>query len=298
VETITISNSILQAIATDAGGPIAASDVKDPERLKTRLFDATRAQNTDLVAARLLALEPALLAALGAAGSPPSLPLPPSPAVPPALVDTLNQLLGGGSIYDAAAFAGIPLSAATQRLLLPASPPAAPAALNRVLLDDAFPLEFADCALGFGDGAVSLSRCTVLGRIVVHQLDASECILWDLAQVDNTQAGCVRFSAWADGSILPRKFESVRIRQRTPLFTSTDFGQPGYCQLTPTADDAILPETGPATGPPNTISAGTTDGSEMGAFARDKNPIKERGLFIKYQEFMPAGLVPVVIHVT
>lgn len=138
----------------------------------------------------------------------------------------------------------------------------------------------------------------MLGRVVVHQLEASECILWDLSQVDNTQDGCIRFSAWADGSILPRKFESVRIRQRTPLFTSADFGQPGYCQLTPAVDDAILPATDAGAGPPNTISAGAVDGSEMGAFARDKNPIKERGLLIKYQEFMPAGLVPVVIHVT
>jgi len=46
------------------------------------------------------------------------------------------------------------------------------------------------------------------------------------------------------------------------------------------------------------ISAGAEDGSEMGAFARDKNPIKERGLLIKYQEFMPAGLVPVIVYVT
>ena len=36
----------------------------------------------------------------------------------------------------------------------------------------------------------------------------------------------------------------------------------------------------------------------MGAFAREKNPIKERSLLIKYQEFMPLGLVPVVVHVT
>ena len=36
----------------------------------------------------------------------------------------------------------------------------------------------------------------------------------------------------------------------------------------------------------------------MGAFARDLNPIKVRGLLIKYQEYMPAGLVPVLIYVT
>jgi hypothetical protein len=36
----------------------------------------------------------------------------------------------------------------------------------------------------------------------------------------------------------------------------------------------------------------------MGAFARDKNPIKDRSILIKYQEYMPLGLVPVIIHVT
>ena len=36
----------------------------------------------------------------------------------------------------------------------------------------------------------------------------------------------------------------------------------------------------------------------MGAFSREKNPIKQRSLLIKYDEFMPLGLTPVVVHVT
>jgi hypothetical protein len=209
-----------------------------------------------------------------------------------------NVIAAGPSIYDPTTFAGIPLAAPTQALLAAGSPPASALGLNRALLADAFPRELGDCALAFDEGLVTLSRCTVLGRIAVHQLEASECILWDLAAVDNAQSGCVRFSAWADGSLLPRKFESVRVGQRQPLFTTVDFGQPGYCQLTSLVDDAILPETSASPVPPNTISNGGVNGSEMGAFARDKNPIKERGLLIKYQEFMPAGLVPVIIHAT
>ena len=103
---------------------------------------------------------------------------------------------------------------------------------------------------------------------------------------------------WADGSVLPRKYESVRIPPGAPVFTSTDVGQPGFGQLLPTADSAILPAADATGAPQNTISEGAEDGSEMGAFAREKNPIKERGLLIKYQEFMPAGLVPVVVYVT
>jgi hypothetical protein len=162
----------------------------------------------------------------------------------------------------------------------------------------ASPPEVPDPALALGDGDVNLSRCTVLGRVVVHRLQASECILQDVVQVDDTQHGCVRFSAWADGSVLPRQYESVRIPPGAPLFTSADFGQPGYCQLLPTADAAILPADGAASAAPPTIAAGAQNGSEMGAFARDMNPIKERSLLIKYQEYMPAGLVPVLIYVT
>ena len=92
------------------------------------------------------------------------------------------------------------------------------------------PQDLLDAALALTDGDVSLSRCTVLGRVVVHRLQASECILRDQAQVDDTQHGCIRFSAWADGSALPRQYESVRIPPGAPLFTSTDFGRPGYHQ--------------------------------------------------------------------
>jgi len=60
-----------------------------------------------------------------------------------------------------------------------------------------------------------------------------------------------------------------------------------------TVDAATLP--GQAN---TTIAAGAQDGSEMGAFSREKSPIKERSLLIKYDEYMPIGLVPIIIHVT
>ncbi len=160
------------------------------------------------------------------------------------------------------------------------------------------PQESAAAALALTDGNVALSRCTVLGPVVVHRLQASECILWDVATVDDTQNGCVRFTAWAEQSSLPRQYESLQIPQGARLFTSTDFGQPGYCQLLPMVDNAILPKVGAAPPTPPTISAGAENGSEMGAFARELNPIKAAGLLLKYQEYMPVGLVPVLIYVT
>ena len=153
-------------------------------------------------------------------------------------------------------------------------------------------------ALDFADGTANLSRCTILGPTRLHRADVSECILRDIAVVDDTQHGCVRFSAWASGSTLARKYESVRIPAGAALFTSTDFGQPGFAQLLARVDAAILPDPSPSGAPAPTISAGAADGSEMGAFAREKAPAKLRGLLLKFQEYMPAGLAPVPIFVT
>jgi hypothetical protein len=160
-------------------------------------------------------------------------------------------------------------------------------------------------ALEVDNGEVVLTRCTILGKIVVHRLQASDCILQDIAKVDDTQYGCIRFSAFADDStlppeyknVLPRQYESVRIKPGAELFVSEDFGQPDYCQLIATVDAAILPAAG-VQPPAPSISSGAEDGSEMGAFARDMGPQKQRALLLKYQEFMPAGLVPVLIYVT
>ncbi|MDQ6867040.1 MAG: hypothetical protein M3178_00975 [Pseudomonadota bacterium] len=294
VETLTVSNSILQAIATSGPGPIQPDAVKDPSRFERRLQ-----LGQDPVSALLLKLSPEIGALLGSGGSPPFALSPPSTELLPQLLQLINDhLLAGPSIYDAQAFSAVPLSRETMKLLQDTPAYGLVFELNRRLLEDAFPLELADAALAFGDGTIILSRCTILGRLIAHRLQASECILQDLAQVDNAQDGCVRFTAWADGSLLPRKFESVPIPQQAPLFTSVDFGQPGYCQLLPLVNAAIQPDTTASSGRMNTISAGAEDGSEMGAFARDKNPIKERALLIKYQEFMPAGLVPVIVYVT
>jgi hypothetical protein len=150
-----------------------------------------------------------------------------------------------------------------------------------------------EAAIALSSGQVQLARCTVLGSAILHQLEASECILNDVVTVENYQQGCVRFSAWATGSVLPRPYESVEIVPQAPLFTSRRFGQPGYGQLQLGADAAIIAAQVGAS-----ITTGAEDGSEIGAFAREKNPIKERSLRIKYEEYMPLGLIPVLIYET
>lgn len=292
VETITLSNSIVQGIRGAAFGPLVSHDVKDPARLIRALQ-----LGLDPVSAMLRALDPGIEALLGPPSEPPLATPDASLSVLPALLARLNGLLAEPPL-PATAFNATPLSSLTAQYLAEA-PPLQPApVLNRLLLEDAYPLELADAALAFADGTLNLSRCTVLGRLAAHELEASECILQQLATVDDLQGGCLRFTAWASGSTLPRQYESVTIAQGAPLFTSTDFGQPGYAQLLPAADLQILPA--PATGgaPPNTISAGASDGSEMGAYARDKNPIRANALLLKLQEYMPAALVPVIVDVT
>ena len=209
------------------------------------------------------------------------------------LANDLNSLIAGPSIYDPSRFNLVALSPETQTLIAANPSGADLLTLNRLLLEQAFPVALADLTLAFDAGVANLCRCTMLGPMYVHRLEASECILDDIAVVENTQDGCVRFTAWSSGSVIPRKYESVTIDANAPLFTSRDFGQPGYAQLLEAVDRSIV-----SGGPGASISSGAENNSEMGAFSSQASSIKERSLLLKYQEFLPLGLNPVIIHVT
>ena len=148
-------------------------------------------------------------------------------------------------------------------------------------------------ALAIADATTQLTRVTVLGRTATHRLQASDSILGDFTAVDDVQDGGVRYSAYASGSALPRQYASAMIPPGAPIFTSSSYGDSGYAQLLETADAAIA---GGAAGA--SISSGAENGSEMGAFCADLNPLREQGLLTKYAEYMPLGLTPVIIHVT
>jgi len=298
VESLSMTDSIIQGIRTAGWGPFEIGDIKDAAGLQQALYAAE-----DPVSNYLGTLPPLHQWLQSIPHSSPAVSQPSwTQATLQGLLNALNQLLSGPSLYhdNPGAFSQVPLSATTTQLMGEASPPSfASAALNRSLLEDAYPLELADAALALGDGDVSLSRCTLLGRLNVHRLQASECILNDLAVVDDAQHGCVRFSCLSANSALPRQFESVQAQPGAPLFTSTDFGQPGYGQLEPTADSQIInADATNNTSAPQTILSGAENGSEMGAFCLAQNSIKERALLIKYQEYMPAGLIPVLVYVT
>jgi hypothetical protein len=289
VETLILTNSIVQAIPTTAPGLLSTAGLKDAAGLAARLHEAADPLSLSL----RNQLTPATLKLLEAY-SPGKLP---GAKLVSALIADLNALLARPApIYDPTQFAVSGLDPALLQMAARLPRGAALLRWNRLLLEAAYPAELADLTLAFTSGLANLSRCTLLGPAYLHRLEASECILDDLVTVENTQDGCVRFTAWAAGSVIPRQYESVQIAARAALFNSTAFGEPAYAQLRDGVDTAIVSQpTGAARA---TIAAGAQDGSEMGAFAREKNPIKEASLLIKFREFMPLGLTPIAIHVT
>jgi hypothetical protein len=148
-----------------------------------------------------------------------------------------------------------------------------------------------DYALQSDIGTISLARCTVLGRAAVHRLEASECVLDDVAIAEDTQHGCVRFCAYAQGSALHAPYRSVMVPPVVgQLFVSRRFGEAHYARLRRLADAAIIdPQTG------DTILGGAQNGSEMGAFTGEKMTLRKRGLEIKFEEYAPLGVLPVLI---
>jgi hypothetical protein len=208
------------------------------------------------------------------------------------VVSGLNAVIGGASIYGEALFADVTLPEDVAALVAEGAA-ADTGALNLGLLEAAFPVPLAPAALALAAGAVDLRRVTVLGDAYVHRLSASDSILAGLTVAEDAQDGCIRFSAVLRGSRVPRRYLSVSLVPGAAVFTSTSFGNPAYSQLLDTADRAI--DSGATR---VTITAGAESGSEMGAWSSLLAPVKEKGLLVKYAEYMPLGLTPVVVHVT
>ncbi len=290
VETLVVNDSIVQAIRTDNPSLLDMADLKEPARLATLLRDAADPLSSYLKG-QFTAATQQLLNAYDSNQLP-------SQTLQQVLINELNTVLSGPTLYDPKRFAQVNLTATTLAWTTQNLHGADLIRLNRWLLQETYAAELAnkDSEIALSSGEVQLIRCTLLGPAYVHRLSASECILDDIVLVEDAQHGCVRFSAWVTGSVLPRRYESVRIAVQSPLFATRIFGQSGYAQLLSSVDAAILP--GPVGTAGTTIAQGAQDGSEMGAFAREKNSIKERSLRIKYDEFMPLGLTPVILYVT
>jgi hypothetical protein len=144
-------------------------------------------------------------------------------------------------------------------------------------------------------GTVQLERVTVLGQMRCDVLSASECLLDALVVVEDQQAGCLRFSRFETGSVLPRRFQCVPSEQQAAacrpsgrclaaLFNSRRFGRPDFAQLA-------------SAGPPE-IRTASEAGSEIGAFAGALDTLRLGNLRTKLREFLPVGFSAIVIAET
>jgi len=123
-------------------------------------------------------------------------------------------------------------------------------------------------------GRMRVSSATGQGGIWLHGLEAH----------DNLQ-GCIRFSYFAaEGNRLPQHQGCVFGNKANLSFVSEVFGDPGYGQLSLRCDRKIL-EQGPGR-------------DAMGAFGYLLNTHKWKNINIRYREFMPVGIRPVLIPVT
>jgi hypothetical protein len=284
VETLSISDSVVQGLPASDSRLLAPEQVYDPDGL----FSLLRHKRDPLTRWIAGTLSSATKTAVrhhsdGTAVTPGDL---------SALVSDLNAVIAGASIWKPTRFADRQLSAAARAAASSNPSGDALVALNRRLLDEAFGVQLHDAAIAVADGLTQLVRTTVLGWGYVHRLQCSESILDEPVIAGDAQDGCVRFSAWASGSLVPRKYESVRIASRAPIFVTRRFGEWAYGQLSTDADSAIL-AAGTAGSP--SIRSGSHDGSEMGAYCAQGASVKERSLQIKLDEFLPVGLTAVQI---
>jgi hypothetical protein len=141
-------------------------------------------------------------------------------------------------------------------------------------------------------GALSLSACTVIGKVHASAfgLVSNSILLALLASGDGwaapvrtmrKQVGCVRFSWLPFEAIVPVRHRcqpdsAATVGRIAPRFTSLHYGTPAYGQLTRTTPTAIL--------------RGADDESEMGVFHHLYGAQRETNLRIRLAEYLRVGL--------
>lgn len=156
---------------------------------------------------------------------------------------------------------------------------------------------------GIAFASLSVSRSTLLGTTSAHAVTLAEnSIFTGTVHLARRQSGCVRFCYVPPDSRTPRRYhcepdlrrdaveaampgapaaerdaELLREQSRVrPLFTSTRYGTPTYCQLA--LDCAAA------------IRQGADDESEMGAFHDLFQPQREANLRTRLDEYTPASM--------
>lgn len=146
-----------------------------------------------------------------------------------------------------------------------------------------------DPVAGWG-APMHLDRATFFGRVRVEEIDGRGGIWTQQLEVHNNQVGCIKYSYFADDSgpkpdnRLPQNHVCVSGSDAGLRFTSDWFRDPAYGQIARSSDFRIL-ERGP-------------DDDQMGAFGFLLESHKWRNLHIRYREFMPVGVRPLLVAVT
>lgn len=158
---------------------------------------------------------------------------------------------------------------------------------------------------------VSIEQCTILGRSYMRKLEASNSIFKSDVEVEQRQAGCMRFCFVPYDSSTPRRFQcqpdlalskqavkeevssvedlpeninNAVLDRMQPVFTSLTYGKPAYLQLSPAC--------------PVEIFTGAEDNSEMGVFSILQQPQREKNLLAALEEYLRFGLEAGIFYVT
>lgn len=128
-----------------------------------------------------------------------------------------------------------------------------------------------------------IDAVTVLGRVRVEELSGLGGIFASQVNVKFHQSGCVKYSSFTEmDNTLPQHHGCVFGAELH--FVSQNFGDPAYCQLARITDYRIR-EKGP-------------NDDAMGAFGFLMEAHKWRNIQIRYREFMPVDIRPLLIPVT
>ena len=137
---------------------------------------------------------------------------------------------------------------------------------------------------GWGPPA-QMRGVTILGRTRVRTLSGRGDLFVHQLEVLDNQVGCIKLSYFSEeANRLPQNFECVGAPSARLRFTEDWFGFPGYCQIKRSSDFHIL-------------QRGPSD-DEMGAFGFLLEAHRWLNLQIRFREFMPLGVRPVLVPVT
>jgi hypothetical protein len=152
---------------------------------------------------------------------------------------------------------------------------------------------------GKGAGAaLKIENCTVIGKVHTAALEHASNTIFFARQLpddgftgpvvsDRRQEGCVRFSYVPVGSRVPRRYQCQPARdsdalQVMPVFTSTRYGDPGYCQLSERSSIEI--------------TQGADDQAEMGVLHDLLQAQRETNLRVRLNEYLRFGLEAGIVY--